>query len=221
MNRLLLSLAVLLSAAASAGEVVFYRCTDGGGALTLQNMPCPAGSREEKRTLQAVNTVPMRPVPAAGVVAPPAAVPRADTATANDPPADAAPAPLAPLSAGEAPIAPAAQAPLERLPPPQLFQCTTHERHTYITEDSAPQSRCVPLRTVGLDGNPATGAGQACEVRRDICARVPDQTLCQAWTRRLGEVQVAARFGRADNAADNEAELARVRRILAESTCSK
>lgn len=220
MSRLLLSLALLLSGAASAEQVVFYRCTDGGGALTVQNMPCPAGSREEKRSMQAVSTVPMRQA-APATLASPSAAQTPDAAAGSELPVHATPAPLAPLSAAEAPLPAVTEAPVERSPPPHLFQCTTHERHTYITEDSAPQSRCVPLRTVGLDGNPATGAGQACEVRRDICARVPDETLCQSWTRRLGEVQVAARFGRAENAADNEAELVRVRRILAQSTCSE
>ena len=189
--------------ATQAAEVVIYRCTDASGALTLQNAPCPKGTKQEQRTMQGVNTVPM--APATPAAQPPAARPAATTPK---------PAPQAP----DAPPPRAADAP--RLPPPVLFQCTTHDKDTYVTEDSEPASRCVALRTTGLDGNPQTGAGQACEVVRDTCARVPDGGLCDAWKKRRDETEVAYRFARRENVEKNRAEYERVARILSESSCA-
>lgn len=207
LRYVLLCLLLPTTTALSAEEVVFYRCTDAAGGLTMQNMPCPKGSTQEKKVMQPVNTVPM------GVASP--------SASAAPSPATAAQQDAAPVldTAATAP----AQASRENtplLPPPHLFQCTTHDKDTYITESSEPQSRCVALRTVGLDGNPDTGAGQACEVIRDTCARVPDADLCAAWKKRLGETEVAWRFARPGNAAANEAEHLRVQRILNETSCA-
>ena len=108
----------------------------------------------------------------------------------------------------------------DRLPPPVLFQCTTHDKDSYISEDPEPAPRCVVLRTTGLDGNPQNGAGEACEVVRDQCARVPDGALCDAWKKRLGETAVALRFGRPENQEKNRAEHERVQSIISHSTCT-
>jgi len=212
MRALSLALALSFAAPALADDVVFYRCTDAAGHLTIQNSPCPKGMREEKKTMQGVATVPM------GTPAKPAIV-----APLPNPAAEPAPVAEAQADAGilHDPIAPATAANDDRprLPPPVLFQCTTRDRDSYITESSEPQKRCLPLRTVGLDGNPATGAGQACDVVYDECARVPDGALCDAWKKRLGETEVAWRFGRSENEAKNRSEYERVQRILDESTC--
>ena len=205
---------LLLASPASADEVVFYRCTDASGALTLQNMPCPKGAKQEKKVMQSVSTVPMgdatpaKPVPS-GVT--PASAP--STATPTVP---AAPKPSEAVADGDA--KPAVE---NRLPPPILFQCTTYDKDTYITESEEPQSRCVSLRTVGLDGNPQTGAGEACEMMRDQCARVADGALCEAWKKRVGETEVAARYARPGNEAKNTAEFERTRKIYRESTCGE
>ena len=199
-------------APAFADDVVFYRCTDAAGHLTIQNSPCPKGMRQEKKVMQGVATVPMavpeKPAAHATTLQPAAptqATTENDTADAGilrDP--------------ATAPVAPDDR---PRLPPPVLFQCTTYNRDSYVTESSEPQRRCTPLRTVGLDGNPATGAGQACDIVYDQCARVPDGALCDAWKKRLGETEVAWRFGRTENEAKNRAEFERVQRIVNESTC--
>lgn len=196
-------------------EVVIYRCTDASGALTLQNAPCPRGMKQEQRTMQGINTVPMAPGQAG--TATPAVTPAAAAATTPALTPTPAPTPTAPapVAASAAPPTPDAR----RLPPPVLFQCTTHDRDSYVTEDPIPASRCVTLRTVGLDGNPQSGAGQACEVVRDTCARVPDGALCDAWQKRRDETEVAARFARPENAEKNRADFERVARIVAESTC--
>ena len=193
---------VTASPAAHADEVTIYRCTDAGGALTLQNSPCPKGMKQEARTMQGVNTVPMAPAPPATS---PASLAQASPATATPAPA--------------APAAPTTASSTRALPPPVLFQCTTHDKDTYVTEDSEPASRCVTLRTVGLDGNPQSGAGQACEIVRDTCARVPDGALCDAWRKRLDETEVAWRFARRENVERNRAEHERVARIVSGSSC--
>jgi hypothetical protein len=211
----LLSLACSFSAAAD--EVVIYRCTDSAGALTLQNAPCPKGHKQEKKVMQSVATVPMGATAPARSPSAPAAKPAPVTPLT---PATA-PAPATPDSTPPADISTDADTKANKLPPPVLFQCTTYDKDTYITESEEPQSRCVALRTVGLDGNPNTGAGEACEVMRDQCARVPDGALCAAWEKRVGETEVAARYARPGNEDKNQAEFERAKKIYSESSCGK
>lgn len=202
-RRLLLAACCTLALPATqAAEVVIYRCTDASGALTLQNAPCPKGTKQEQRTMQGVNTVPMAPGGAA-----------------SQAPASASPT-KKPEATPTTTALPARAADAPRLPPPVLFQCTTYDKDTYVTEESEPASRCVSLRTTGLDGNPQAGAGQACEVVRDTCARVPDGGLCDAWKKRRDETEVAYRFARRENVEKNRAEYERVARILSESDCA-
>lgn len=206
---LLLALSCGISgiATATAAEITIYRCTDASGALTLQNAPCPKGMKQEARTMQGVNSVPMAPGQT-GTAPPPATAP-------------AAPAPATTPTTGVV-APPAAPSPdTRRLPPPVMFQCTTYDKGRYVTEDPEPASRCVALQTIGLDGNPQSGAGQACEVVRDVCARVPDGALCDAWKQRRDETEVAFRFARPENAEKNRAEYERVARIVAESSCGQ
>ncbi|WP_411833847.1 DUF4124 domain-containing protein [Pseudoxanthomonas mexicana] len=212
--RLCLLLPLLAASPAIAGDVVIYRCTDAGGALTLQNSPCPKGSREEKRVMQGVGTLPMsRPAQPAPSTAPPTPPEPAGQAPAT--------APAAPPAAPPSTPAPAASADAARLPPPWLYQCTTHDRDSYFSEDDQPAPRCVPLRTVGLDGNPQTGAGQACEMVRDTCARVADGALCAAWKQRRDAAEVAWRFAKPENVERNRADFERIPRILGESACGR
>lgn len=215
--RYALPFLLLFVSSVEADEVVFYRCTDASGALTMQNMPCPKGTKQEKKVMQSVSTVPMggsapaKPTPSSS----PPSTPTASTPSAATPIVPSAPKPAEAVADSSA--EPAVE---RRLPPPVLFQCTTYDKDTYITEGEEPQSRCVPLRTVGLDGNPQTGAGEACEMMRDQCARVADGALCEAWKKRLGETEVAWRFARPGNEAKNKAEFERTQKIWRESNCS-
>ncbi len=206
---LLLALSCGISgiATATAAEITIYRCTDASGALTLQNAPCPKGMKQEARTMQGVNIVPMAPGQTG--TAPPTATAPAAPAPATTPTTDVVTPPAAPGPD------------IRRLPPPVMFQCTTYDKGRYVTEDPEPASRCVALQTIGLDGNPQSGAGQACEVVRDVCARVPDGALCDAWKQRRDETEVAFRFARPENAEKNRAEYERVARIVAESSCGQ
>ncbi|MEO6519694.1 MAG: DUF4124 domain-containing protein [Pseudoxanthomonas sp.] len=219
LKTLLLALS-LCALNASADEVVFYRCTNASGALTLQNMPCPKGDRQEKKVMQGVSTVPMGSAAAPGRARPASAATAAASATA--PVAATAPSrPTSEIIPAEPVDSPAALATEVRLSPPVLFQCITHDKDSYITEDEEPKSRCVTMQTVGLDGNPQTGAGEACEMMRDQCARVADGALCEAWKKRVGETEVAWRFARVGNEEKNRIEFERAQKIYRESSCSK
>jgi hypothetical protein len=213
--RIACLLSLAFSCRAAADEVVIYRCTDSAGALTLQNAPCPKGHKQEKKVMQSVATVPMGATPPARTPSAPSA--KATPATPLTP----APAPVTSDTTPPAETATDADTKANKLPPPVLFQCTTYDKDTYITESEEPQSRCVALRTVGLDGNPNTGAGEACEVMRDQCARVPDGALCAAWEKRVGETEVAARYARPGNEEKNQAEFERATTIYRESNCNE
>lgn len=177
-------LATLLCLAlpAAAGDVVFYRCTDASGALTVQNMPCPKGTQQSTRVMQAVGTPPPMPVPAA------APMPAASQAV------QAGPGPVERLyAAPEEPAAPApAPVPAEPLPP--LFECKPRGGDPYLSETPEPPARCVAMQVTGLDGNPRTGAGEACEVLRDSCTPVDPARHCAMWRQRVHEARTASNF---------------------------
>lgn len=65
----LLALALACSAA-SAAEVVIYRCTDAQGRLTLRDSPCRAGDRQQVRSMLRPTDPPPRPAAAPAPAAP-------------------------------------------------------------------------------------------------------------------------------------------------------
>jgi len=203
----LAALLVSAAAAVAADQVVIYRCTDASGALTVQNdEPCPAGSRQERSVVE-----PPPPLPVYVPQTPPPAPVRA-AVPAPEPPAPDAPArPDAP--------APARIADADRLPPPPIFRCHTPGNDRYITESTDPQSRCVPLQTVGINGDPGLAAGAACEWQYDRCERIPDGEACDGWRQRGREIESSWRFARGEAKGPLQAEFARVAAILSDTTC--
>jgi len=201
----LLCALLLPMSGAIAQKVVMYRCTDAAGALTVQNdVPCPKGSRQERRVIESVPgiatprvSVPTQPV---------ARQARPASASSTAPPADA-------MSAARPAIADA-----ERLPPPVLFECRTYDNDRYLSDNGQPPERCAPLTTNGIGGG-SPGAGESCQMVSDQCQRIADGALCENWKRRLLEVQSALRFGRRDNRETAQAEVDRVERVVRESTC--
>ncbi|HJW45893.1 MAG TPA: DUF4124 domain-containing protein [Lysobacter sp.] len=212
----------MIATATAAEKVVIYRCTDGKGAVTFQNnVPCPKGSKQERKVMET-------PPPKARAVAPAPAAPAADAAPVAE--ADSAPmAEPAQALASVAQEAPVAPPPLPygavveggQLPPPVLYECRTYNDDSYLSEIGTPQQRCVTLTTTGLGGIPAAGAGDACEMKTDECARVPDGALCDRWRQRLREAESAVRFGAAEDAGFAEAEVQRIGRIVRESVCGQ
>ncbi len=202
--RHLLALLLCASAGAQAGEIVFYRCTDASGALTVQNMPCPKGTQlQSRKVMQAVDTPPPMPAPAA-----PAALPALMAAPAEAPPVAAA----TPAKAPAAPVA----APV---PLPDLFQCRTREGESYFSESSEPPSRCVAMQVTGLDGNPSTGAGEACEVVRDTCTAIDPARQCATWQQRVDEAESQWRFAAPSQAQTLQKNYQRLQSLLDASDC--
>lgn len=213
----LLGASLLAAQEASAEGVVIYRCTDANGALTIQNgTPCPKGSKQERRVIEAAPTStapPFVPTPAApAVVVPPALRTPAPLA----PPVESAPPPPAPVEPAPA-IADG-----ERLPPPWLYECHTYDNDSYLSESGDPKPRCVTLTTTGLGGMIESGNNTAaCEMKIDQCQRVPDGTVCDAWRRRLREAESALRFGVTEDRAKAEAEVQRLTRVVRDTTCGR
>lgn len=200
-RRLLPWLMLLPAPMLAATDVVIYRCTDVQGGLTVQNMPCPKGMQQTHKVMQ-----------------PPEASPH---------PSPAAPAtPVVPLIAlpTQTPVAPLTKPPTPALPLqplPPLFQCEQREGERYFSDVEEPPSRCVALRVTGLDGNPATGAGDACEVVRDLCSQIPEDQACGAWQQRAREAETRSRFARPENAARNQREFERLQRLIDASSCGR
>lgn len=190
---------------------VIYRCTDAGGDVTIQNdTPCPAGSKQEVRRIEALPSTP-----------PPMA---ASPLTVLEEPAYQPP-PLSDFVQVAAPsdesIAPPERpglpntrriADVDRLPPPPIFRCETWDKDSYISEDPAPKPRCVQLDTAGV--------GRACEMKYDICARVGDNAACDGWKRRQREIESTWRHARGQDRFALQEEFARVTKILTDSTCA-
>ena len=63
MRRWLMTTLLLGVATAAHGQVVIYRCTDASGALTIQNnTPCPKGSTQQRRVVEAAPVGSLPPV---------------------------------------------------------------------------------------------------------------------------------------------------------------
>ena len=203
MRAVSLALAGLLwTGSAGAGETVIYRCTAGDGAVALQSMPCPAGSRSEVRRLSADYAPPALSLPPAAP-AQPATTP--STASAPETPAASS------TASGRA----------KPLHLPVLHHCQPRSGTAYYTDRLEETVRCVPLRVTGLDGNPATAAGQACEVQRDRCQSVPEADACHAWGLYLKQSQ--QRFASAPSRSSSKADTqsAQIAALLAGSHCSQ
>ena len=121
---------VLLAAPAvhAQGNVVIYRCTDASGALTVQNdVPCPKGEAGQTRDRRAADRcppyVPTHRSRTTVVAGSPnrSRHPRREALPTSPPIADA-----------------------DRLPPPTLFQCSTYDNDSYLSEVAEPAPRCVP-----------------------------------------------------------------------------
>lgn len=190
---------------ASTSGTVIYRCTDAAGAVSMQNdVPCPKGSRQERRVIAPAASFPAFATPAA----PAPVAPAAAAAPEARPPASEASPPARP----EIPV-PAALAEADRLPPPPIFKCMTWDNDSYLSEDPEPKPRCVALDTGGV--------GQACEMKYDQCARVPDGAACAGWTQRQREIESSWRHADGAGKPPLQDAFARVSRILSDTTCAR
>lgn len=212
MRRLLLTAALLAGASLAPAQdaTTIYRCTAASGEVTIQNgTPCPAGSRQEIRRVEALPTRSAPPAPALVVAEEPAWTPPplADFEQVAGPQDEAIAGPERPELPAAARLAADA-----RLPPPPIYQCETWDNDSYVSEDPAPKPRCVRLDTGGV--------GQACENRYDACARIGQKAECAGWKRRQREIESAWRHARAADKPALQEDFARVTRILTDSTCA-
>ncbi|MGH8086306.1 MAG: DUF4124 domain-containing protein [Lysobacter sp.] len=191
------------------GAVVIYRCTDASGAVTVQNdVACPKGSRQQRRVIETAAPPPYTPPP-------PEPEPRV-TAQTMPPPAPTVIEAPPPESPTDAPI------PLvERTAPPPLFACKTWNREEYLSDNPIPAERCAPMQTTGLGGDPEMGAGAACMMVTDFCQPVPEAALCERWHDHLMRTEAIIEFDRARDPVAANAELERIRSIVARSTCTR
>ncbi|MBO9717691.1 MAG: DUF4124 domain-containing protein [Pseudoxanthomonas sp.] len=232
---------LLASPPASAQPVTIYRCTDAAGELTVQNKPCPAGSTQREQQVQGVASSPASAIPPRPASPAPAATSAPPSANTNapvmlsPPQAKATSTPqtgpgreFVTTSVGPEPrILDSANLPRDppqpaaadpgRPPPPPLFRCATYDNDSYLSEEQEVPPRCLPLRTVGLDGNPSAGAGRACEVVRDQCSRVGDGAACDAWRRYAREAETRFRFAHPENVDMRRTEYERLAKIVSES----
>ena len=193
-----------------AEATVIYRCTDAKGALTIQNnVPCPKGSRQNRRVME---TPPAAESPFVPVVAPPT--------VAEPPPPPPPPPPAAPARPSLTDeLGPSTVADADRLPPPVLYECRTYDDDRYLSENGNPAPRCATLATTALGGYGESGSGAACEMKTDSCQRVADGALCEAWRRRLREAESSLRFGASQDQVQARAEFERIGRAVRDSTC--
>lgn len=202
-----LLLALATAGAAAAQPVVLYRCTDAAGQLTVQNQPCPAGSTQREQVVGGLGSTPAGAQPA-----PQAPARDAAPAIAGGTPglldSNALARERAQAEADSRPALP---------PPPALYRCSTREGDRYLSESGDPAPRCLPLRTVGLDGDPAAGAGQACEVVRDRCEAVAADDACKAWRDHARQAQTRWRLAHPDNVEWRQRDYERIAAIVAAS----
>ena len=210
MQRVVFLLAALAAATAVQAQQTrtdtIYRCTSKLGALTIQNgIPCPKGSKQEVQVIESPMVIPSYESPPPIVTDVPAPEPE--------------PEPQAPVV--ERPQAPPPEqlADAERLPPPPLYQCNTWDNQHYLSEDPDPKPRCVQLQTTGLAGDPNRAGGQACEMKYDLCSRVPDESACDGWKQRQREIESTWRYAPGANKPRLQEEFARVTKILNDTTC--
>jgi hypothetical protein len=193
----------LAAAAAAQGRMTIYRCTDPAGNVTFQNdVPCPKGHAQQIRDVTAL--------------------PSQSATPASRPPTAARPSPTVPTTPTPASTA-ASSAPTEPVsmqPPPALYQCRTWDDRDYLGDTAEPPASCMPLQTVGIDGNFDTGAGTACEMRRDICTAIDAQQLCRTWKKRVDEAEFRWKFAGSNND-ERKAEYERFAKIYRESTCAR
>jgi hypothetical protein len=181
--------------AATAPATVIYRCTTSGGAVALQDDPCPAGQREERREIAAF--------------AAPAPTPEAEVSP--DTPADPATmiGPAAPIESPARPLS---------MPPP-LWRCTDLNGASRFADEYDPQPRCVPLSVLGVDLSraPPSAAG-LCRTVEDDCVELGGDAACAAWKERLVAAESALRHSFSSEAAMRRAERDRAKAVV-EADC--
>jgi hypothetical protein len=112
---------LLACAAPLALATTAYKCTDARGAVSFQDQPCRAGTRQQ--TIALPDAAPATPAP-----------------TVDATPPDSAPAP--------APVVDTPPAP-PPIPPPAFYLCTRYDGSRYVSDTGQGGSALVPLGVLG------------------------------------------------------------------------
>ncbi|HEX5123757.1 MAG TPA: DUF4124 domain-containing protein [Rhodanobacteraceae bacterium] len=118
-----LAFLLALTSAGALHATTVYKCTDAKGAVSFQDRPCGASTRQQ--TIAMPDPPPPPPPP----VAPPPAEPVEPVTELEPPP------PLPPT-----------------IPPPQFYLCTRYDGTRYISDTGDGGSALVPLGVLGVPG---------------------------------------------------------------------
>lgn len=177
---------------ADAGTVTVHRCTDARGRVTLQDDPCPPGSREETRAMTRPKDPPVSSK----------AVKVADTPALPQP------------AFVEEDLAP----PRLPIPPPPMYKCTSYDGDERFSESYDPNPRCEPLVIYYPYPNQLTPQqALSCRWVEDSCVRLSDRAACQRWIQMRKDAVSAATRAFSDTAAYRKSELERLTQIVNES----
>jgi hypothetical protein len=178
------------SQVAQGPTVTVHRCVDAKGRVTLQDAPCPPGSRDEPRQMQ-------RP---------------------KDPPRTrraATPAPAVELPDFEEPLPPP---PRDLIPPPPMYHCTSYDGIQRFSESYDPNPRCEPIVLyVPWPHRLTNEQALSCRWVEDSCVRLSDRAACVQWEQRRKDAVSDATRAFSDTAAYRRSELARINQIVSES----
>lgn len=210
---LLLLPITLFALPAPAQEVIFYRCTDAGGSVTLQNAPCPAGSTQTERRVATPTRAPAAPLAA------PAAPVLGSSVVPTLQAGEEAPT-LLDSDTLRHPAAPTPEAAAPKPPLPEIYYCTAKDGTRYLHEREPAPPRCELMSITGLGGSSAPGNAASCEVVRDTCTALPEELRCGAWQQRFRDARGRERFASPENQATAIAERERLEQVLAESACA-
>lgn len=195
-----------VSGAPSATRVI-YRCTAADGAVALQDAPCPAGQRQERRDVAAFAPP---TVSASGASGPASAGSMAAISPAM--PRDPAAANAGPAASIDTAAPPA---PRPSFLPPPLWRCTDFNDRSRLAEFYDPQPRCVPLSVLGIDLSRAPpSAATLCRTVEDDCVELRGDAACDAWRERLKAAESALRSAFSDTQAARLRERDRAKAVV-------
>ena len=175
----------------ATGTVTVHRCTDARGQVTLQDDPCPPGSREETRAMTRPKDPPVSSK--AVKVAETPAMPQPELVDAEAPP--------------RLPI-----------PPPPMYKCTSYDGDERFSESYDPNPRCEPLVIYYPWPNNLTPAqALSCRWVEDSCVRLSDRAACARFRAKQVEARSLLQRAFSDTQEYRKSELARLTQIVDES----
>ena len=187
-------------AKADPNSVVFYRCVDRAGNVSLQNdVPCAKGQKQTTQILQKpaepvfTSAPAVSPIPVVSVPAPPVTL--------------------------QTPATTVSSLPQAKLPPPPLYRCYTPQQRSYLSDNGAPKPRCIPLTASNADPNDPN-TPKVCDMQQDTCERIPDQEACASWAQYDREARALVEMGNPEFINEATSLAGRTGKVMSQSTCA-